>query len=132
MTRGKTVRTSIAVVIGSLVFFSGCGQSGGGGGGPEGVVKSFLKSAQAKNYSKAITCYSPSIAEEPGAKEKLTGYLKSSMEQKGGIASFSVGEASIDGEKARVSYTVTYKDGAQDESKINCVKENGKWYLSLK
>ncbi|MBD3343691.1 MAG: DUF4878 domain-containing protein [Chitinivibrionales bacterium] len=112
----------------SLLIFSGCSSSSSG---PENVVESFFKAAKTKDFEKAVECYAPSILKEPGSKEKLTGYLKSSVEQKKGVKSFSVTGSTINENKAEVSYSVTYGNGDTEESENTCVKEDGKWYLTL-
>lgn len=128
MQLGSMVSTIVAVSVMSIGVV-GCG--GGAGSGPEGTVNRFFQSVKAKKYEQAVSCYAPSQVSEPGASEKMTGYLKSSMEQKGGIASFTVGEAAVDGDEAKVSYTVNYKGGGKDESRVTCLKEDGKWFLSI-
>ncbi len=110
-------------------FFTGCA---GGGAGPEGAVNKFLGSLKSGNIESAVSHYSPEVLKEPGAKEKLTAVFKSSISTAGGIESYSIGESSVEGDDAKVTYTLNYKDGRSEENTINCVRVNGKWYLKLK
>ncbi len=103
----------------------------GGDSGPEGVVKKYLTYAKSGNYGKVSQCYAKSVTEQPGAKEKLSGMTKQSIESKDGVKSFEITGSEIDGDKAQVSYTVEYGNGDTDKSNVNCVKEEGEWYLSV-
>ena len=126
------VTKSIGGLLGAVAvyfFFTGCA---GGGAGPEGAVNKFLGSLKSGKIESAVSHYSPDILKEPGAKEKLTSVFKSTISTAGGIESYSIGESSVEGDDAKVTYTLNYKDGRSEENTINCVRVNGKWFLKLR
>jgi hypothetical protein len=104
----------------------------GGASGPEGVVKAFLDYAKAGKYEKIADCYPKSITEQPGAREKIVGMTKQSLESKDGVKSYSITGSEIEEEKATVSYTIEYNNGDTEENDVTCVKQDGKWFLSFK
>jgi len=58
---------------------------------------------------------------------------ESSTEAKGGLKSFEIMEENIseDGLTAAVSVKLVYGNGTEDSDKLNFVKEDGKWKLSM-
>ncbi len=103
---------------------------------PEGVTKAYLTAVQKGNYEKALNLYYSKDAKhdkenETDILQMFEDKMKTSIEDKQGIASFEVGvaELSEDGNKAVVPYTVHYGDGSDKETVMKTVKVDGKWYL---
>ena len=64
----------------------------------------------------------------------LQGKLEKSIKEKGTIKSYKVvnEEISEDGDKAVVTFEVSYEDGKTDSTAVQLVKDkDGKWWLDL-
>ncbi len=109
---------------------------------PEEVVTKALKCMMDKDYEGYVKLVKmsdeamKSDSKKKKAQDQLLSLIKDKMEtevkEKGGIKDYSVGKAIIDGEKARVPYTITYGNGetAEEEmSMINTEKEG--WMIDM-
>lgn len=103
---------------------------------PEGVTKAYLSAVQKGDYEKDLNLYYSKDTETDDEKEAeilqmFEDKMKSSIEDKQGIASYEVGiaELSEDGNKAVVPYTVRYGNGTDKEASMKTIKADGKWYL---
>jgi hypothetical protein len=124
----RTSLISITLALVTTLTLIACGSASSG---PEGVVETFLKSAKAGNFDKAVGLYAPEVLEQPGAKEKLTSFVKAGLSQHDGVGSYTVGTAEVSENSAQVPYTITYKDGSDDKGSMSVEKIDGKWYLSV-
>ena len=133
------------LAVATFAFFAvNCGggsSSGGGSNAPAGITKSIYSQMQKGNYVKAVEVMmnnldSDDSLDKEGKAEMIKAFAEkaeSSTEAKGGLKSFEIMEENIseDGLTAAVSVKLVYGNGTEDTDKLNFVKEDGKWKLSM-
>jgi hypothetical protein len=65
--------------------------------------------------------------------EKLKASVEeesSKMKEKGGVASVTIDEEVIEGDTAKVKYTITYGNGDTESENADLVKEEGAWKIT--
>ncbi|HAE24057.1 MAG TPA: hypothetical protein DCG33_01845 [Prevotellaceae bacterium] len=120
---------AMAVVI---MAFVACGSKSAT---PEGATATFLKSYQKGDYAALIDQmhFSQELTKEQ--KDQFIQMFQEKaapeVEKKGGIASYEVGEVTLneDGQGAKVNYTLTYGDGSSKPDNIQLVLVDGKWMI---
>lgn len=116
---------SIAIMA---MCFVGCSKNT-----PEATVDRFMSAIKAGEIEKALeecdVTESQRKMVSDVAKEKMTDEAKKEMEK----MEYEVGEAEIDkdGKTAKVEVTVKDKDGKKETEKINLIKTDGKWKISM-
>jgi hypothetical protein len=121
-----------------LVSFAGCG---GVGDTPSGITKSIYSQWQSGNYEKGLEILTSHLDSDktPTAEERkqfIDGFAakaRETMDKRGSIKSFSVSDEviSADGTTATVETKVTYGNGETDENKLDFIKKDGQWKISL-
>jgi uncharacterized protein YchJ len=134
-----TVSTKIFTATWALLFvlvtaLVGCG---GDNSTPSAAAKKQLEAMKKNDTQAIVDCFAPSVLKETGAKEKLNGLVAMGVEEtkkKEGLASYEIIEEKINeaGDKATVKSKLTYGNGKTSTEKTRLVKEDGKWYISLK
>ena len=114
-----------AVVMMLCVANVGCG----GGGGPEGTVKSWFNAMNAGKHSDAITYLSPALKEfanMDGGKG-----MSDEMTQNGTMSKLEIVSSEVRGEGATVKARVHLKDGSVQDHDVSLVKQDGKWKITM-
>lgn len=108
--------------------FSSCGKKDST---PGDVVKSMVEKMEAGD--KGVKNLMANELAAMLGDEKLEAALQeesAEMKEKGGVASVTIIDESIEGEEATVKYTVEYGNGDIDEEKANLIMEDGKWKIT--
>ena len=125
----------LAVVLGLALSLAGCSKS------PEDVSVEvtkilFSKDGKGSDVMKYIAI--PKDAEAANI-EMVEGKMNQAIvsnqgraKAKKGVESITTQKAQINGDKAVVPVTVTFKDGSKQEEKYNLSKIDGNWKLELK
>jgi len=123
----KMFRLMAIAIVG--LAFAACGKTASPEGAAEACLKSYVKGdyvAMMEQYyfKKEVTQeqreqYAALVEEKAGPQ----------VEKKGGIKSYSVGEAAIaeDGQSAVVPYTIEYGNGTSETDNMDVVLVDGKW-----
>ena len=125
----KKILFSVCVAFVAFLF-SACSSSG-----PEGVVTEYIECLQKGNYEKIVDLMHFKKELSDSDREQLVSMLKEkvsqSLEEKQGIASFSIDDVNLaeNGEAATVKYTINYGDGTSKTDEGDVVKADGKWQI---
>lgn len=132
----KKLMTIFAACI-CLVLMCACGADTST---PEGTVKKAMKCLMEKDYEGYVDLIQFRNADEMDA-EKLTEKKQQILallqekaskdfENKGGIQSYEMSDAKLDGDKAEVEATITYGNGDTKKQEFQLVKTaDGDWKL---
>lgn len=129
---------SFVLAVFAIIVLAACSSNS-----PKSVAEKAMKSIVDKDYKTYVDLiYFDKAKESPEKVEKakeqlremLQGKLEKSMKEKGAIKSYKVvnEEISEEGDKAVVTFEVTYEDGKTDSTAVQLVKDkDGKWWLDL-
>ncbi|MBO4689240.1 MAG: DUF4878 domain-containing protein [Paludibacteraceae bacterium] len=119
----------MAVAI-AAVAMAACGRKTSS---PEEAAEAFLKSYQKGDYAAMVDqMYFKQQLTDEEKKEYVAIFeakITSELDEKGGIASYEIGETekAEDGQTAKVSYTITYGDGSNQPQKMDLILVDGEW-----
>ena len=119
----------MAVAI-AAVAMAACGSKTSS---PEEAAEAFLKSYQKGDYASMVDqMYFKQQLTDEEKKEYVAIFeakITSELDEKGGIASYEIGETekAEDGQTAKVSYTITYGDGSNQPQKMDLILVDGEW-----
>lgn len=128
MIMRKMIRL-MAVAI-AAVAMAACGRKTSS---PEEAAEAFLKSYQKGDYAAMVDqMYFKQQLTDEEKKEYVAIFeakITSELDEKGGIASYEIGETekAEDGQTAKVSYTITYGDGSNQPQKMDLILVDGEW-----
>lgn len=129
---------SFVLAVFAIIALAACSSNS-----PKSVAEKAMKSIVDKDYKTYVDLiYFDKAKESPEKVEKakeqlremLQGKLEKSIKEKGTIKSYKVvnEEISEDGDKAVVTFEVSYEDGKTDSTAVQLVKDkDGKWWLDL-
>lgn len=129
---------SFVLAVFAIIVLAACSSNS-----PKSVAEKAMKSIVDKDYKTYVDLiYFDKAKESPEKVEKakeqlremLQGKLEKSMKEKGAIKSYKVvnEEISEEGDKAVVTFEVSYEDGKTDSTAVQLVKDkDGKWWLDL-
>lgn len=129
---------SFVLAVFAIIALAACSSNS-----PKSVAEKAMKSIVDKDYKTYVDLiYFDKAKESPEkvekAKEQLREMLQSKLEksikEKGAIKSYKVvnEEISEEGDKAVVTFEVSYEDGKTDSTAVQLVKDkDGKWWLDL-
>ena len=125
----KKVLTYAAVCLFVLALCS-CGSSNT----PEAVATKAIQCIIDKNYEGYVDLMYFKKEKSSDDMKQIVALVKDKMDkeldQKQGIKDFDVEPASIDGDKATVSYKMTYGNGETKEDTMKLIKtEKGEWMI---
>lgn len=116
----------LALCAGTFMF-AGCGPDYST---PEGTVKALHKAMEAEDKEAMKRCLVKAEREEKKEGEDGKVEITGNTSKKEDRGNWSVGTATIDGDKAKVP--VTYeKDGKKETANYVCIKEEGEWRVSM-
>jgi hypothetical protein len=124
----KTMRVLSVILLIAALGFSSCGKKAST---PGDVVKSMVEKMEAGDMG-VKNLMASELAAMLGD-EKLEAALQeesADIKEKGGVASITIVEEKIDGEKASVDYTIEYGNGEIDEESADLIMEDGKWKIT--
>ena len=119
----------MAVAI-AAVAIAACGSKTSS---PEAAAEAFLKSYQKGDYAAMVDqMYFKQQLTDEEKKEYVAIFeakITSELDEKGGIASYEIGETETaeDGQTAKVAYTITYGDGSNQPQKMDLILVDGEW-----
>jgi len=104
---------------------------------PQTVVKEYFDLVKAEKFDKAVKCFY--FEEEVKAEElnALAEKLKEGYGKENGIEKYEILSEEIEKDEdgntvsAKVTVKVNYKDGKENEVKVNVIKVNGEWKIDL-
>lgn len=129
---------SFVLAVFAIIALAACSSNS-----PKSVAEKAMKSIVDKDYKTYVDLiYFDKAKESPEKVEKakeqlremLQGKLEKSIKEKGTIKSYKVvnEEISEEGDKAVVTFEVSYEDGKTDSTAVQLVKDkDGKWWLDL-
>lgn len=129
---------SFVLAVFAIIALAACSSNS-----PKSVAKKAMKSIVDKDYKTYVDLiYFDNAKKSPEDVEKakeqlremLQGKLEKSIKEKGAIKSYKVvnEEISEEGDKAVVTFEVSYEDGKTDSTAVQLVKDkDGKWWLDL-
>lgn len=129
---------SFVLAVFAIIVLAACSSNS-----PKSVAEKAMKSIVDKDYKTYVDLiYFDKAKESPEKVEKakeqlremLQGKLEKSIKEKGAIKSYKVvnEEISEEGDKAVVTFEVSYEDGKTDSTAVQLVKDkDGKWWLDL-
>lgn len=95
--------------------------------GPEAAAKKALTAIQKGDYDAYAATFNLPESDQKMlagmAEEKINEQIK----EKGGIKGFKIDETTVDGDKATVKATVTYKDGSEEKESLHFEKVENEW-----
>ncbi|MCC7510398.1 MAG: DUF4878 domain-containing protein [Planctomycetes bacterium] len=112
----------VALCVGAFAL-AGCGPDYTT---PEGTVKAFHKAMDAEDKEAAKRCMVKAEREE----KKEEGGNVTVTKKEGDKGTWSVGTATITGDKAKVPVTYV-KDGKSETANYVCIQEEGEWRISM-
>ena len=121
----KTLIGGIALLMALSLLLAACG----GGGSPESVANSFLKSFAALDFDKAAKLATEEGAEALSMMNQFMGAM--GKEEKAEFRqdyTATVSKVDIEGDKAVAYYT---PKGSEEEKSLDLVKVNGKWKVDF-
>lgn len=98
---------------------------------PEDTAKTALEALKKNDYKAFVNTYNLSDDDKQMLVSVIEEKMKEQMDEKGGIKSYEVGEAQIDGENAVVNSKITYADGSEEDMTFNLVNVDGKWLQEM-
>lgn len=119
----------MAVAIAAVAMVACCSKTSS----PEAAAEAFLKSYQKGDYAAMVDqMYFKQQLTDEEKKEYVAIFeakISSELEEKGGIASYEIGETEMaeDGQTAKVAYTITYGDGSNQPQKMDLISVDGEW-----
>lgn len=129
---------SFVLAVFAIIALASCSSNS-----PKSVAEKAMKSIVDKDYKTYVDLIyfdkakkSPEDVEKAKEqlREMLQGKLEKSIKEKGAIKSYKVvnEEISEEGDKAVVTFEVSYEDGKTDSTAVQLVKDkDGKWWLDL-
>lgn len=129
---------SFVLAVFAIIALAACSSNS-----PKSVAEKAMKSIVDKDYKTYVDLiYFDNAKKSPEDVEKakeqlremLQGKLEKSIKEKGAIKSYKVvnEEISEEGDKAVVTFEVSYEDGKTDSTAVQLVKDkDGKWWLDL-
>lgn len=115
------------ILLSMLAALTACAKTKG----PEAVAKQAMDAIQKKDYPAYAATFN--ISEEDQLKlaalvgEKVT----SAVEEKGGIKSYNIADAVIDGDKATIEVTINYNNGSVDTETMHFIQVDGVWKQNI-
>lgn len=115
-----------------ICMFTSCS-----GSQPKDIAQQVAGCLQDKDYNGLVELMAPEGEMKESQKALLISLMEEkngkSIERKGGIKSYEIGEQEIDEEKnvARVKVTYTFGNGTQETQNLKFKKKEDKWYLSM-
>ena len=125
----------LAVVLGLALSLAGCSKS------PEDVSVEvtkilFSKDGKGSDVMKYIAipkdAEAANIEMVEGKMNQVIMNSQNKAETRKGVESITAQKAQINGDKAIVPITITFKDGSKEEDEYNLSKIDGDWKLELK
>ena len=129
---------SFVLAVFAIIALAACSSNS-----PKSVAEKAMKSIVDKDYKTYVDLIyfdkakkSPEDVEKAKEqlREMLQGKLEKSIKEKGAIKSYKVvnEEISEEGDKAVVTFEVSYEDGKTDSTAVQLVNDkDGKWWLDL-
>ncbi len=123
----KRIIVNSIILIFAMVYF-GCGSANT----PPDVAKEFLTKIE-KGDKGAVNLMHSGLISMMGKEKLEKGLMDESekMNKKGGIASIDILEEKINEDDAVLKVKVNYKDGSNKTEKMNLIKENGDWKITV-
>ncbi len=125
-TRLNAILLLSALCVGAFAV-SGCGPDYST---PEGTVKAFHKAMDADDKEAAKRCMIKAEREEKKDGKEDEGGSVTVTKNEESKGSWSVGSATITGDKAKVPVTYV-KDGKSETANYVCIQEDGEWRISM-
>ena len=98
---------------------------------PEDTAKTALEALKKSDYKAFVNTYNLSDDDKQMLVSVIEEKMKEQMDEKGGIKSYEVGEAEIDGENAVVNSKIIYEDGSEEDMVFNLINVDGKWLQEM-
>ncbi len=116
-------KCSLILLVVCVLCFAGCSKNT-----PKGVVKTYYKELQSKNYEGAAQYFAESENQETST--AFAGKLKESIEDHGGLKSYQVlGDSICDDSTVVVFTTFSFSDGESGTSDMRVLKKGGDWKI---
>jgi hypothetical protein len=125
----RRVFANLFITVAIAFALVGCGQS------PENVSKQFYKALEEGEPAEVreLSTY------EEGSGDTLTATkiwaivdtASSEINQAGGIKSFKTNSTTVNGDNARVAYTVEYGNGEIESGTMVLVRKDGEWKVDI-
>jgi len=126
----KKIILGFSVIVIALLMVACSGSNS-----PKAVATKYVTALQKGDKEAAADCFCYTGTDEEKAEQRSTMLSLidkglESIQEKGGIKSFSADKVEENGDKAVVFGTVTYGNGETDvNDEIPTVKVDGKWYI---
>ena len=98
---------------------------------PEDTAKTALEALKKADYKAFVDTYNLSKDDKDMLVSVIEEKMKEQQEEKGGIKSYEVGEAQVDGENATVTAKIFYNDGSDEDMTFNLINVDGKWLQEM-
>ncbi len=133
--KNSTIYMTLLVLL-TLVGFNSCGSNNSNSPGKS--VIALFDSMKSKDFEKSASMYVKNKGEKLSKEEakKLEGMIgmgAKNYEKKGGLDSITIDEEKIseDGNSAKVSFTIYYKNGKTEKETMHLAIINGKWMFEI-
>ena len=112
----------------AFVLMQSCSTSSG----PEAVAKKAIAAIQKGDYDTYAATFDLSSSNQ----KKLAGMAEDKIQKeiadKGGIKSYKITNSSINGDDARVTVHIMYKDASEEDQVMDFTKVDGEWKQTMK
>lgn len=112
----------------AFVLMQSCSTSSG----PEAVAKKAIAAIQKGDYDTYAATFDLSSSNQ----KKLAGMAEDKIQKeiadKGGIKSYKITNSSINGDDARVTVHIMYKDASEEDQVMDFTKVDGEWKQEMK
>ncbi|NJO40408.1 MAG: DUF4878 domain-containing protein [Cyanobacteria bacterium CRU_2_1] len=114
----------IGLAIGGSLLLNGCF-----GSGPSKTVRQFFTALE-EGDSKKINDLLSSSAQFGGVSSAILSKASAAIKASGGIQEVKINDESVTGDSARVTYTIKFKNGQQEDGTAQLVKEDREWKIN--